>query len=49
MPARHEAFCQMLFELVTQALVSAVGNGAGRKDVKCACGRLEVVFVGRVV
>ena len=41
-------FVKCFFELLTQALVSAVGNGAGRKDVKCACGRLEAVFGGEM-
>ena len=40
-------FVKYFFELLTQALVSAAGNGAGRKDAKRACGRLETVFVGR--
>lgn len=39
-------FVKCFFELLTQALVSVAGNGAGKKGAKRACGRLEAVFAG---
>lgn len=39
-------FVKCFFELLTQALISATGNGAGKGGTKRTCGRLVAVFAG---
>ena len=41
-----ERFVKCFFKLLTQALISAAGNGTGKGGAKRACGRLEAVFTG---